>query len=139
MFWDDESDKAQCYNKVCSSSSVPPPPVATTWNGLELTLTTTTAITDDEQVQNEEPHEASWSHELIAGAAAFEAQKAYADHCEANGKPENHEMAKNLLAGFAAAAADRLIETKGLDFIDKEKAQYEARKQAEEAVQPDRY
>lgn len=32
-----------------------------------------------------------FTHELIAGAAAFEAQKAYARHCEQNGKPESHQ------------------------------------------------
>ncbi|BGP18196.1 hypothetical protein JCM10213_009040 [Rhodosporidiobolus nylandii] len=89
-------------------------------------------------VQNEE-NKASWTHELLAGAAAFEAQKAYADHCEKNGKPESHAVARELLAGFAGAAADRLIETKGADFVDRERAKYEARRQCEEAVQPDRY
>ncbi|GAA6019259.1 hypothetical protein JCM10207_005056 [Rhodosporidiobolus poonsookiae] len=91
------------------------------------------------KVQNEEPHEASWSHELIAGAAAFEAQKAYLEHKEKNGTPQNHEMAKELLAGFAAAAADRLIETKGLDFIDREKAKHEAKKLAEDAPRENYY
>jgi len=31
---------------------------------------------------------------LIAGAAAFEAQKAYARHCEQNGKPESHQKVR---------------------------------------------
>ncbi|BGP41846.1 hypothetical protein JCM10450v2_005914 [Rhodotorula kratochvilovae] len=94
-----------------------------------------------QKVQNGEAsqHEASFAHELLAGAAAFEAQKAYLDHKERNGTPENHEVAKELLAGFAAAAVDRFAETKGLDFADREKAKYEARRQVEEQVTPDRY
>lgn len=32
------------------------------------------------------PHKASLSHELIAGAAAYEAAKAYEDHVQKNGK-----------------------------------------------------
>jgi hypothetical protein len=36
----------------------------------------------------------------------------YEDHCRQNGQPANHAMAKELLAGFAAAEVDRLIETK---------------------------
>lgn len=33
------------------------------------------------------PHEAKWSHELIGGAAAYEAMKAYEDHEARNGSP----------------------------------------------------
>ncbi|KAI5480707.1 hypothetical protein MNV49_007634 [Pseudohyphozyma bogoriensis] len=90
------------------------------------------------QVQSGE-HKASWSHELIAGAASYEAAKAYEKHCEENGKPASHEEAKEILAGFAGAAADRLFETHGLDFIDKEKAKYEASRQAREQVSVDNY
>jgi hypothetical protein len=32
------------------------------------------------------PHEAKWSHELIGGAAAYEAAKAYEDHVAENGR-----------------------------------------------------
>ncbi|KAN0084575.1 Protein of unknown function (DUF3759) domain containing protein [Tylopilus felleus] len=64
------------------------------------------------------PHKAALSHELIAGAAAFEAAKAYENHVEESGKPVSHALAKELLAGFAGAAVDRLAETKGLDAYD---------------------
>lgn len=47
------------------------------------------------------------------------------------GKPVSHAFAKELLAGFAGAEVDRLAETKGEDFVDREKAKHEARKQAE--------
>ena len=33
------------------------------------------------------PHEAKWSHELIGGAAAYEAMKAYEEHEARNGSP----------------------------------------------------
>ncbi|KIP06285.1 hypothetical protein PHLGIDRAFT_91028 [Phlebiopsis gigantea 11061_1 CR5-6] len=78
-------------------------------------------------------HKAETSHELIAGAAAFEAAKAYEKHCAANGKPQSHTEAKEILAGLAGAFIDREFESKGLDFIDKEKAKYEARKQVHDA------
>ncbi|GAA6015292.1 hypothetical protein JCM11491_001001 [Sporobolomyces phaffii] len=90
-------------------------------------------------VQNEQPHESSWSHELLAGAAAFEAEKAYERHVAQNGKPPNHQLAKELFAGFAAAEADKLIETKGLDFLDREKAQRQARQVAERNFSQDAY
>ncbi|KAJ7085202.1 hypothetical protein B0H15DRAFT_847396 [Mycena belliarum] len=83
---------------------------------------------------NAAPHKAELSHELIAGAAAFEAAKAYEKHCEANGKPQSHAMAKELLAGFVGAFVDRTVETKGLDFIDREKAKHEAKKHCEEII-----
>ncbi|KAH9065301.1 hypothetical protein EDB87DRAFT_1555898 [Lactarius vividus] len=67
-------------------------------------------------------HKAKLSHELIAGAAAYEAAKAYNEHCDRNGKPSSHSKAKEIFAGLAGVAVDRLVETKGLDFIDKQKA-----------------
>ncbi|ORY76876.1 hypothetical protein BCR35DRAFT_332688 [Leucosporidium creatinivorum] len=77
-----------------------------------------------------EQHQSSWSHE---------AAKAYEKHVAQNGPPPSHQLAKELLAGFAAAEADKLFETKGLDEFDREKAKYEARKQAEQNVPQDGY
>ncbi|KAI9323737.1 hypothetical protein BX666DRAFT_1889939 [Dichotomocladium elegans] len=82
-----------------------------------------------EKVKNTEKHEGHLSHELIAGAAAFEAAKAYNEHCEKNGNPTDHAMAKQLLAGFAGAMVDKLIETKGLDALDRYKAKQHAEDQ----------
>ena len=40
-----------------------------------------------QQLQNNQPdNQASFSHELIAGAASYEAAKAYENHCAANGR-----------------------------------------------------
>ncbi|KAB8076831.1 hypothetical protein BDV29DRAFT_169181 [Aspergillus leporis] len=89
-----------------------------------------------EQLRNfdgSEEHKAKFSHELIAGAASFEAAKAYEDHVARNGQPDSHAKAKELLAGFAGAFIDREFESKGLDFLDREKAKYHARQQLEEA------
>ncbi|GLI79923.1 hypothetical protein PoHVEF18_008271 [Penicillium ochrochloron] len=86
-----------------------------------------------EQVTNR-PHEAKWSHELIGGAAAYEAMKAYEDHEARNGKIDNHAKAKEVVAGLIGAFVDREVETKGLDFIDREKAKHHARERAEESM-----
>ncbi|GJN71553.1 CipC1 protein, concanamycin induced protein C [Purpureocillium lilacinum] len=86
-----------------------------------------------DQVVNR-PHEAKWSHELIGGAAAFEAAKAYEDHVARNGHPDEHSTAKEILAGVIGAFVDREVETKGLDFIDREKAKRHAQQQAEEQL-----
>lgn len=77
-------------------------------------------------------HEGSFTHELIAGAAAYEAAKAYNEHCEKNGKPVDHAQAKQLLAGLAGGLVDKLIETKGLDYLDKVKAKKHAEEQLSE-------
>ncbi|CAO3636631.1 unnamed protein product [Cunninghamella echinulata] len=77
-------------------------------------------------------HKGKLSHELIAGAAAYEAAKAYNEHCEKNGKPVEHAKGKQILAAFAGGLVDKLIETKGLDAIDKIKAKHEAEKQLNE-------
>jgi hypothetical protein len=79
------------------------------------------------------------SHELIGGAAAYEAAKAYENHCAANGQPASHAEAKELFAGFAGAFVDREVETKGLDFIDKEKAKREANQQFDNNVTQDNW
>ncbi|KAF9567309.1 CipC-like protein [Agrocybe pediades] len=78
------------------------------------------------------PHKAELSHELIGAAASYEAMKAYENHVARNGKPDSHAQAKELLAGFAGAFIDREVETKGLDFIDKEKAKRHANQQLHE-------
>jgi len=77
---------------------------------------------------NNAPHKASLSHELIGAAASYEAMKAYEKHVAKNGKPASHAEAKELLAGFSGFFIDRIAETKGLNFIDKERAQHDAQK-----------
>ncbi|TFK75883.1 hypothetical protein BDN72DRAFT_852953 [Pluteus cervinus] len=74
---------------------------------------------------------ASVSHELLAGAAAFEAAKAYENHVASQGKPDSHAKAKEILAGFAGAFIDREVETSGRDWFDKEKAKREAKQAAQ--------
>ncbi|CAO1621051.1 unnamed protein product [Jaminaea pallidilutea] len=78
-------------------------------------------------------HESHLSHELIGGAAGFEAMRAYEQHQAREGKPANHALAKEILAGFAAAEVDKLFETKGLDYLDREKAKRHAKQEAEQA------
>ena len=47
------------------------------------------------------------------------------------GQEVDHGFAKEALAGFAGAGVDYLVETKGEDFYDKEKAKHDAKKKAE--------
>ncbi|PHH60341.1 hypothetical protein CDD81_1826 [Ophiocordyceps australis] len=89
-----------------------------------------------DQVTNK-PHEAKWTHELLGGAAAFEAAKIYQDHEAKNGRPKSHAMAKELLAGAIGAFVDREVESKGLDHIDAAKAKRHAQKQVEEVLPQD--
>ncbi|KOC17600.1 hypothetical protein AFLA70_123g001853 [Aspergillus flavus AF70] len=67
------------------------------------------------------PHEAEWSEELIGAAAAYQAAEKYEEHVAANG---NQAQAKEILRGLAGAFVDRIVESKGLDFIDAKKAKY---------------
>jgi hypothetical protein len=48
------------------------------------------------------------------------------------GETVNHGFAKELLAGFASAEVDRLAETKGMDFLDREEAKRHAKQQSEQ-------
>lgn len=42
-------------------------------------------------------HKPELSHELLAGAASFEAAREYEKHVERNGTPPSHAVAKELL------------------------------------------
>jgi hypothetical protein len=53
------------------------------------------------------------TYAAIAAAAGFEAMKAYEDHLRTSGEEPSHPLMKELLAAFAAAEIDRLVETKG--------------------------
>ncbi|KAH9020774.1 putative phosphoglycerate mutase family protein [Lactarius hengduanensis] len=67
-------------------------------------------------------------------SAIIDAAKAYEEHCAREGKPDSHAKAKEIFAGFAGVAVDRLVETKGLDFIDREKAKRTARQHGEDVI-----
>ncbi|KAF1346082.1 hypothetical protein BDV97DRAFT_319865 [Delphinella strobiligena] len=81
---------------------------------------------------NQQEHQGSLSHEVIAGGASFAAFKAFEDHQRKEGKPVSHAFAKELLAGFAGAEIDKLAETKGEDAWDHEKAKRQAKQNAEQ-------
>jgi hypothetical protein len=74
------------------------------------------------------PHE--MTHELIAGAAGFEAMRMYEHHREREGIPEHHELAKELLAGFATAEVDKHFDRGRYGHLDREQAMFQARDQA---------
>jgi hypothetical protein len=76
-------------------------------------------------------NQSSFGHEAIAGAASFGAFKMFEDHQRKEGKTVSHQFAKELLVGFAGAEIDKLAETKGMDFVDRERAQHAAKKNVE--------
>jgi hypothetical protein len=83
----------------------------------------------DQVYDNDRPrHEVT--HELIAGAAGFEAMRMFEHHREREGIPEHHELAKELLAGFATAEVDKHFERDRYEHLDREQAQWQARQQA---------
>ena len=51
-----------------------------------------------------------------------------------SGDPGSHEEAKEIAAGFAGAFVDREVETRGLDYIDREKAKRMAADQTSQAI-----
>ncbi|UJR32693.1 hypothetical protein I4U23_020152 [Adineta vaga] len=84
-----------------------------------------------ENIYGEKPqHHSSWTHELLSGAAGFQAMRAYENHVRNSGEQVSHPLMKEMLASFAAAEVDKLFETKGLDFFDREKAKFQAIEQA---------
>merc|ERR1739838_420314 len=85
----------------------------------------------DNNNQPQFDNQSSLGHEVIAGGAAFAGFKAFEDHQRSEGKPVSHQFAKELLAGFAGAEVDKLAETKGEDFVDREELKRKARHNAE--------
>ncbi|KAF8522908.1 hypothetical protein BU17DRAFT_64109 [Hysterangium stoloniferum] len=80
-------------------------------------------------------HKASFTHEAIAGAAGFAAMRAYESHLRATGQQPSHSLMKEIIAGIAAAEVEKLVETKGMDWIDRHKAKKLAEKQAHELAE----
>ncbi|KAM0802930.1 hypothetical protein BDR22DRAFT_887261 [Usnea florida] len=75
-------------------------------------------------------HQAKFSHELLAGGAAFEGFKLYEDHQRKEGNVVNHAFAKELLAGFVGGEVDKLAETRGMNAYDRERAHHQAKENA---------
>lgn len=71
-------------------------------------------------------HEAKFSHEAVAGAASFAAVKLFEDRQRREGKPVSHAFAKEALAAIAGGEVDKLFETKGLDYLDRERLRDQA-------------
>jgi hypothetical protein len=71
------------------------------------------------------------THELLAGAAAFEAMRMYEHHRERQGIPVRHELAKELLAGFVAAEIEKHFENERYGHLSRHEARRLAREQAE--------
>ncbi|KAI8340259.1 hypothetical protein BC941DRAFT_419935 [Chlamydoabsidia padenii] len=80
---------------------------------------------------NEQEHKAEWTHELLAGAAGFEALHLLNKKKKEQGGEVDHALAKELLAGFASASVDGFVESKGMNWIDKQKAKHHAKEEAE--------
>jgi hypothetical protein len=60
--------------------------------------------------------------------------KVHSSNFKCAGHPDEHAQAKEILAGAIGFFVDREVETKGLDFIDREKAKRHAQQQAEEQL-----
>jgi hypothetical protein len=71
------------------------------------------------------------THELLAGAAGFEAMRMYEHHREREGIPEHHELAKELLAGFAVAEVDKHFDQDRYGHLNRHEAKRLAREQAD--------
>jgi len=71
------------------------------------------------------------THELLAGAAGFEAMRMFEHHRERKGIPEHHELAKELLAGFAVAEVDKHFDEGRYGHLNRHESRRMAREQAD--------
>ena len=90
----------------------------------------------------------TFGKEALGAAAGFGAMKVFEDRQRREGtpatplialrslnlyftgKPVSHGLAKEMLAGLAGLEVDRLAQTKGADFVDREEAKRHAENQA---------
>lgn len=84
-----------------------------------------------DQVYGDEMPRREVTHELLAGAAGFEAMRMYEHHREQEGITEHHELGKELLAGFATAEVDKHFERGYYDHLDQDQARIQAQDQAD--------
>jgi hypothetical protein len=68
--------------------------------------------------------------EFTRSLSAYFTSIVHTDHF-ITGKPISHQFAKELLVGFAGAEVDKLAETKGADWVDREKAKRAAKENVE--------
>lgn len=79
-------------------------------------------IKDYETVTSTPKHEAHFSHELIASAAAgFAAHEIQKKHAHDTGEPSKHAMLIDTASALAAGFAVKFAEGKGHDLVDKYK------------------
>jgi hypothetical protein len=71
------------------------------------------------------------THDLLAGAAGFEAVRMYEHHREREGIIEHHALGKELLAGFAAAEVDKHLDSGRFGHLDRDQARLQAQQQAD--------
>jgi hypothetical protein len=71
------------------------------------------------------------SHELLAGAAGFEAMRLYEHHREREGIVEHHELGKEMLAGFAVAEIEKHFQDDRYGHLSRHEAKRLAREQAD--------
>jgi Protein of unknown function (DUF3759) len=114
-------------------------------NVLTIATDSDQAQAHDQIVNSGDDNRPEFTHELAAGGAAFFAAREYEKHCDANGtvspaqslrpfantisslgKPQSHQEAKELVAGFAGAFADREIEPRMENAYDRRRIQDDA-------------
>ncbi|KAJ7610548.1 hypothetical protein DFH06DRAFT_1148090 [Mycena polygramma] len=83
------------------------------------------------------PPDAELSHELISAAAAYEASEAYEAHVKMQGRPHSFVKAKEVLAALTAILVDHVVDSRGLNTIDKAKVTDDANKRNEEKLAQD--
>ena len=71
------------------------------------------------------------THEVLAGAAGFEAMRMYEHHREREGIREHHELGKEMLAGFAVAEIEKHFLGDRYGHLDRHEAKRLAREQAD--------
>lgn len=61
---------------------------------------------------------ADLSTEMLAGAASYEAAKAFEVHVDEHGIPESHEKMQELVTGYVGNWIDEIVQARGVEGVD---------------------
>ena len=104
-----KANHRKVYGNVSNSSS-----------SSSISMSPSGSATNKRSTRSAGDNRSKLSHDIVAGAASFEATRLFEDRHRRNGKPVSHAFARKTLIALAASEVDKLFEVKELTHLDKD-------------------
>lgn len=115
-----KANHRKVYGNVSNSSS-----------SSSISMSPSGSATNKRSTRSAGDNRSKLSHDIVAGAASFEATRLFEDRHRRNGKPVSHAFARKTLIALAASEVDKLFKVKELTHLDKDQIKSEAIKAIE--------